>query len=70
MGTVMHNFGAEIYAYYQSGYPPILDPTVSLAFAGSFIACLFWVSHTSLVPSLAHGEEPGYEAKSPQHGII
>ena len=47
MGTVMHNFGAEIYAHYQGGYPPILDPSVSLAFAGSFIACFFWVSHTA-----------------------
>ena len=48
MGTVMHNYGAQIYSYYHGGYPPILDPTISLAFAGSFIACLFWVSHLDI----------------------
>ena len=52
MGTVMNIYGAQIYRYYHGGYSAILDPTISLAFAGSFIACLFWVSHTGLVPRL------------------
>ena len=45
MGWILHNAGIVLYQLNGNA-----STTVNLWFAGSFIACLFWVSHTD-----AHG---------------
>ena len=41
MGYVLHGAGQALYRPNGNA-----GTTVNLLFAGSFIACLFWVSHT------------------------